>query len=234
MLPEIKNLLVLQDKDQKIQRLEKDIARIPAEEENARERLSGDTAAVAEIKEAIMQNEVAIKNFELDVQTRRDTITKLKVQQYETKKNEEYTALGQEVVRYENEVTALEDQEIELMEKAEDLKSRLADAESKLSATQNLVDEELASLSQRQANENGEIATLQNERTEIAGQVEESLLSRYERLLKNKGDAAVVGLEQGICTGCRMKLIASTVHAVKAENEPSNCEQCGRILYFVE
>ena len=57
------------------------------------------------------------------------------------------------------------------------------------------------------------------------------LLSRFERLFKSKGDAAIVAVEHGVCTGCHMKLTTATVNAVEAGKEIISCEQCGRILY---
>jgi uncharacterized protein len=143
MLPEIESLLILQSKDQAIRKLQRELTRIPLEEGNARSRLSGDQAAVASFKEKLQTNEIAIKNLELDIATRRTTILRLKTQQFETKKNEEYTALGNEVVRYEGEVSGLEDRELALMEIAENLKADLDNAKAKLDACQILVDEEL-------------------------------------------------------------------------------------------
>ena len=74
-------------------------------------------------KKAVQENEVAMKNLEIEIETRNDSIAKLKIQQYETKKNEEFRAMGTEIERYGNEVRELEDQELELMEKGETLKA---------------------------------------------------------------------------------------------------------------
>ena len=117
----VEKLIVIQERDQKIRDLNTELQRLPAEEEQARARLAGDTAAVEAAKKAIQENEVAMKNFELDIETRKDTIAKLKTQQFETRKNEEFTALGDEITRYGDEVTALEDSELELMELGETL-----------------------------------------------------------------------------------------------------------------
>ena len=110
----VEKLLIIQERDQKIRELNKELERLPAEEEQARARLAGDTAAVEAARKAIQENEIAMKNFELDIDTRKDTIAKLKTQQFETRKNEEFTALGDEITRYGDEVTALEDSELEL------------------------------------------------------------------------------------------------------------------------
>ena len=142
MLPELEQLLILQEKDQHIRRLKLDLKRLPADQERAKENLASVTGAVRAAKEKVQHNEVAIKNLELQIQTRKDSIARLKVQQYETRKNEEFAALGHEVERYGREVTKLEDDELVLMEKAEVLKAELAEHQQALAATQARVDEE--------------------------------------------------------------------------------------------
>ena len=80
--------------------------------------------------------EVKIKNIQLDVQTRQTSIKRLQDQQFETRKNDEFAALGHEIKRYEADVTKLEDGELEQMEALETAKAKLKDAQAKLAATQ--------------------------------------------------------------------------------------------------
>ncbi len=128
MLPEIERLLVLQLRDKTIADLEADLKRIPSERDQARQRLNSSEAAVSSAKTALQEGEVAIKAVELDIETRKTTIGRLKQQQFETRKNEEYRALGTEVERYQQEIDDLETKELELMEESDILKSRLSAA----------------------------------------------------------------------------------------------------------
>ncbi|MEM9481160.1 MAG: C4-type zinc ribbon domain-containing protein [Verrucomicrobiota bacterium] len=232
MLEDIKKLLIIQDRDQSISKIEKELTRLPGEEELARQKLAGDNAAVETADMAVKENAVAIKNFEIDVETRRDTIAKLKVQQYETKKNEEFQALTNEIKRYEDEVVKLEDEELELMETAETLKADLGTAREKQAETQKLVDEDLAQIAERKKNIEVELSDLKQDRADLSGDMEETTLDRYTRIFAKKGDAAVVPLNNGICGGCHMKVTTATFTKVKAEKEIAYCEQCGRILYW--
>lgn len=65
MLAVLEELLVLQDRDQKIRNLEKQIERIPKEEAGSRSRLAADETALKAAKDAVQSNEVAIKKLEL-------------------------------------------------------------------------------------------------------------------------------------------------------------------------
>ena len=232
MLPELTQLLIIQDKDQAIKRLQSDLKRLPIEEERARQKLLSDTQAVQVAKQKLQDNEVAMKNVQLLIATRRETINRLKVQQFETRKNDEYTALGNEVVRYSNEITGLEDQELELMEKAEELKSTVASAQQGLAASQKLVDAELAQLSERLTNVKTQLAELQTKRDGLASGVEEELLETYTRIWKHRGDAVVVALEGGVCRGCNMKVAPAVLLGAKNQKELTTCSNCGRLVYL--
>lgn len=231
MLPSIQALLVLQDRDRRLKALSEDLARIPKDETRAKDRLAGDTEAVRKAKEAVMANEVEIKKVEMDIGTRRTTIQRLKTQQFETRKNDEFQALGHEISRYEKDVDTLETRELELMEKADCLRAVLQQAEADLARTQKLVDEDLATLIDRRKRIEAETLEVQAERDTLAAAAPASMLPLYERLLKTKNGLAVVPVSGGKCTGCHMKLVASTLVKVNANTEGIQCESCGRLLY---
>jgi predicted nucleic acid-binding Zn-ribbon protein len=234
MLPELEQLLILQEKDQHIRRLKLDLKRLPADQERAKGKLASDTDAVRVAKERVMQNEVAMKSLELQIQTRKDTIAKLKVQQYETRKNDEFAALGNEVVRYGNEVTKLEDDEIALMEKAEILKAELAAAQQALAATQKLVDEELTQIAERQKHVTTQLNEFNTVRADLAAKVEPDLLEKFDRIFNHRGDAAVVELNGSVCRGCNMKVTPACTAAAKVEKSLVTCSNCGRLVYYSE
>lgn len=232
MLAEIESLLVLQDRDQRILKLEEDMKRIPAAKERAKERLANDLAAVDNAKKAIQENEVAIKNIELDIGTRKDTLARLKIQQYETKKNDEFTALGNEIERYTAQIDQFETDELELMEKADTLRAEQQKTEQALALTQGMVDEEIAQLTQRSAENQRQLDEINTERSKISSDIDEDLLSLYNRLMKSKGGDAIVPVNNGQCHGCHMKVVPATMINVQAEKEITQCENCGRILYL--
>ena len=74
MLPELTQLLQLQERDQLIRQLKKDLKDVPKLKSAAETKLAGDQAAVAKAKEGVQHIEVKIKEVELDVQTRETSI----------------------------------------------------------------------------------------------------------------------------------------------------------------
>ena len=231
MLEDVRALLVLQDRDRRLLSLAKDLEKLPQDEARAKSKLADDNKAVQVANDALVECELQLKRIELDVGARKTTIQRLKVQQFETRKNDEYQALGNEVVRYEKEVDELETKELELMEKIDQLRATLKEAEAKRAKTQVLVDEDLVAIRQRAERISQEQTELTAERDQLATAIPESILPLYQRLMKTKAGLAIAPMHEGKCGGCHMKLIASTVVAVQTGKELSRCEDCGRILY---
>jgi uncharacterized protein len=231
---ELEQLLVLQNRQQKIKQIQTEIKTIPQQRQNLEAQLAASAAALTALKSRGQHLEMDRKKLELDAGTRRESINRLKTQQYETRKNDEFRAMGNEIERYEKEIQAIEDQELELMDQAEKLKGELAAEDKKASGARESISRQMADLEEKGKTLEGQLNQLTAERTEIAAKVEEELLSRFERLFASKGDAAVVALEHEVCTGCHMKVTTQTAHRVKNGKEIVSCEQCGRILYAAE
>lgn len=230
MLSIVAQLLQLQERDQRIRALTKDLKDNPKLQERAKGRLADDEAGVATAQGRVREVELKIKTLELDVQTRRNTIARLKEQQFATRKNEEFQAMGYEIQRYEKDITSLEDQELELMEQLEGVKPALTAAQQQLAATKKLVEDELKELAERAKAIEVRLQDLKIERAGIAAPIDETTLGLYDRLTKNKGDAVAL-MEAGICKGCHVKVVSGTLQSLKADENITQCEQCGRILY---
>jgi len=128
----------------------------------------------------------------------------------------------------------LEDQELELMEQADKLRAEIATAEKTASAGRDSVNRQLADLEEKTKTLQTQLEELKNERVQLAQNIDEDVIERYERLFASKRDAAVVAVEHGVCTGCHMKVTTATAVHAKSGNEIVSCEQCGRILYVAE
>ncbi len=227
-------MLILQDRAQKIRQVEAELRTLPLE----RKSLDGQAAAAAAHLEALKQRgrtvEVEKKKLELDVGTRNDSIARLKTQQYETRKNDEFSAMGREIERYQKEISGLEDQELELMEQADQLKAQVATEEKQTTAAKESIARQVTNLAAKESALGGRLEELKKEYADLAAKVDEDLLDLFNRLFSSKGDAAVVALEHDFCTGCHMKVTTQTAVRVKGGREIVSCEQCGRILYSAE
>jgi uncharacterized protein len=219
MLPSIESLLVLQDRDQKIRILRLELKNLPEERTSLDAKLAAGSGQLAAAKDQSRNVDLEKKKLEMEAQAKRDSIAKFRLQQFQTRKNEEFQALTNEIKRFEGDIEKIEDRELELMEEAEKAKVVVADA-----------DKQHAQLKAHTERQIAEIAT----KIKAIEGVDEDLLYQYNKLFINKGGLAVVALEHETCMGCHMKLTTQTAVRVRGSKEILNCEQCGRILYYSE
>jgi predicted nucleic acid-binding Zn-ribbon protein len=229
---ELEQLLILQDRQQKIRQIQAEIKTVPLERAHLESQLAATAAGVELLKQKGRQVEIGRKKLELDVGTRTESIARLKTQQYQTRKNDEFQAIGHEIERYENEIRKLEDQELELMIEADKFKGEIEAADKNARATKESISRQLTDLETKSKALGAQQQELEKERATLAAQIDPDLLDQFERLFNSKGDAAVVAVEHGVCTGCHMKVTTATASRVKAGKEIVSCENCGRILYL--
>jgi len=207
---------------------------VPLERKALDEKVAAASAKIEATKDRARHVEVEKKKLELDVGTRNESIARLRTQQYETRKNDEFSAMGREIERFQQEISKLEDQELELMEQADQLKAQIGREEKETANTKGAIARQISNLEEKQGALGQRLEELKKEREELASKVDEDLLDRFNRLFASKGDAAVVALEHDVCTGCHMKVTTATAVRAKGGREIVSCEQCGRILYFAE
>jgi len=232
MLAEIEQLLVIQDHDTNIKALENELQTLPYERNRLEQLIQDRTAALESTRLRAKEIEVQRKKLELDASARREQIAKYKTQQYQTRKNDEFQALGNEIARLDREITQIEDQEIDLMEQAETAAREIQSADSNFKTEQAQVLQQLGGLKQKGGVLTKTLEETKAARLKAAGAVtDRELLVRYERIFQSKGGNAVVSIEHEVCMGCHMKNTTTNVHRAKLAREVVYCDQCGRMLY---
>jgi len=119
MNEDIRNLLVLQDRDAKASRLEAELDSIDPEREKTKRDSIQTQQVLDQTKQDHMLLEVRRKDMENEVESRKEQILKFSQQQLETKKNVEYQALGREIDHTRQAISEIEDSEGTAMKKTE-------------------------------------------------------------------------------------------------------------------
>src|SRR5712692_6727889 len=109
MLELIEKLLILQDRDRKIGRVRGELAHIEPERQGFRSRAAEAQNALDNTRDRVKQLESDRKNLELEVEAKKQLIAKYCLQQFQTRKNEEYRALAHEIELCEAEIVKIED-----------------------------------------------------------------------------------------------------------------------------
>lgn len=232
MLPVIENLLVLQDRDRKVMRVEAELANIGPERTALENRAKQAQTRLETAKNKAKQIESDRKKLELDVEGKKGQIEKYSLQQFQTKKNEEYRALSHEIEMCKEAITKLDDEQIVLMEQAEIANKEAAEVGKETAAVLKDVEIAKAALADKEVRLKRELADLKSDYDRLAEAVEEGVRDKYIRLRKQRGATTVVGIDRGICGGCHMKLPMQITLSCQAQQEIVTCPNCSRILYF--
>ena len=232
MLEAIEKLLILQDRDRTIARLRTELANVDPERQALQAKTAASQAALDAARQRIKQIESDRKKLELEVDSKKQAIERYSLQQFQTKKNDEYRALAHEIQMAREAIFKLEDQQLELMEKAESAQRELAAATRVAEEARTQADRQIADLTSREKNLKNELGTLEADRDQLASAVDPAVLPRYERLRKSKGDNVVVGVAHGVCGGCHMKLQRQVIVTCQGHQDIVACPNCGRILYY--
>ena len=232
MSPEIEKLLVIQDRDKRLIQLEQQLQRIPGERAEIEERAKAATSRLEELKAKSKHAESERKLLENEVASKRTQIDKWRSQQVQTKKNEEYQALAHEVENAEKDIFKIEDKELDLMDRSEKIAAEIKAEQQVLAEVNAQAQRQTETIGKRETAMKEEIEKLKAERAALCATVDESSLSRYERIMRHRQDVAIVPLQHGNCGGCHLQMPPQVVHQTKRSAEMVTCEQCGRILYW--
>lgn len=233
MLPEVQSLLILQERDLRLAQLRQALANAPKERVMFEGEIDAARAELDAKKKALRENELERKKLELEAAQLGERILKFRAQQQQTRKNDEYAAFNNEITHCERAISGLDDNQLTLMEAADKLRTEIVELEKTFAEREKELRAKITEVEQRILNLTTREQETAAERAATATPINPELLSRYERILAKK-TPAVAPLKAAVCAGCHMKVSSARVSDARAENEVAYCDQCGRIIYFVE
>lgn len=172
------------------------------------------------------------KAFELELQTKEGEIAKTNTQLSSLKTNKEYQAKMLEIENLKADKSVIEEKILFLFEDIDTINAQLehekkliADEEKNFLAQKKEIDATIAELQQK-------VQQLQQSRSSIIPSVSPATLSRYERILENKGGLAIVPVKKHACGGCFINIPEQTINEIRIHDKFVICEACARILYL--
>lgn len=228
----INKLLIIQERDVRIMRLQREIDQIPQKRGEIEDEVNKIREAVKKAKDEFKVQQSEVKKFELEIESLRQKVAKLREQQFQIKSNEEFKVLNNEITHLNDEIKKMEDREITFMELAEGAQQRELKAQEDLKAKENTVKDRLRVLDERKAGLEAEVKQLEANRDNNAKDVASEFLAIYNRIIKNKQDQALVAVENNACAGCHMLLPAHIACDLRKRSGLITCSFCGRILYL--
>jgi len=229
MLECVRHLLVVQDYDLQIREIEKNLHEIPLRQKAQSQRLEQHRQQATSAETALKEKQSAIKQVELDAESRRERIRKLRQQQMEAKTNKEFATLNEEIKLVEGQIGGVEDRELVLMEELEKLRADAASVKAALAKEEKAVQQEISDLDARAVALKAEVETVRKNRIEAAVAVPRDWLEVYERVMTRR-DRSLVPVVDSTCGGCHMRLPPAVYHNTRRPGMVA-CDFCGRLLY---
>ncbi len=229
----IAKLLIVQERDMRIMRCQREIGQIPLQSKKIEGEASQLQEAAQNAKNDTKARQSEVKKVELEIDSLRQKIAKFREQQFQIKSNEEFKVLNREISLLNDEIKKLEDTEMGFMEQVEEAQRREVAAQKDLAAMQGTIQGRLTVLNERKTTLEAEVLKVKTDRDDIAKDIGRDMLAVYNRILENKGDQAVVAVENSACSGCHMHLPAHIICEIKKKTGLVTCSFCGRIIYLV-
>jgi hypothetical protein len=231
MLPDVENLISLQQADGEIRRLKEEIAALPRRVAAIEEKLAGTKAALEKAKAAVKADEAARRKHETAIQDLQGKISKYRDQSLAVKTNEQYKALLHEIQFAEQDIRGNEDKVLELMLDAESREKDVKAAEAELKAETAEIEEEKKLARERTAQDEKELGEWVAKRDQARAGVNPDTLGHYDRVARYRGTGLAEVREQK-CMGCSVMLRPQTYNEVRAGERTVVCDSCQRILYY--
>jgi len=230
MLPEVQNLIELQQADREILRLKEEIASLPGRVAAIEQKLAGTKAGLDAAKAAIKTDEAARRKYEIAIQDLQGKISKYRDQSLEVKTNEQYKALLHEIQFAEHDIRANEDKILELMINAEAREKDVKAAELELKEETADIEKEKIAARERTAEDEKQLAEWNAKREKARAAVPSDLLQHYDRVTRHRGSGITEARDQK-CMGCQVMLRPQTFNEVRT-GQIVKCDSCQRILYY--
>ncbi len=231
MLPEIENLLHLQEADREIRRLQDEIAELPKRVAAIEHKLADTKLQLEKAQAAVKADEAARRKHETIISDVRGKISKYRDQSLDVKTNEQYKALLHEIQFAEKEIAATEDKLLELMVNADTRDKEVRAAQADLKAEAAEIEKEKEEARRRTAEDERQLAEWRGKRDQMRAGVNEDLLRHYERVAKFRG-SGISEVSDHKCMGCQVMLRPQIYNDVRTGQQTVVCDSCQRILYF--
>ena len=231
MLPEIENLLKLQETDKEIRRLQDEVAELPKRVAVIEQTLAGTKAQLEKAQAAVKADEASRRKYDANITELRGKISKYRDQSLDVKTNDQYKALLHEIQFAEKEISANEDKILELMVNADARDKEVKAAQADLKAETAEIEKEKEAARQRTAEDEKLLTEWRAKRDQLRTGVNEDLLRHYERVSKFRG-SGISEVRDQQCMACRVMLRPQTYNDVRSGMQTVVCDSCQRILYF--
>ena len=228
----LKELVELSKIDQAIDSYNPQLEAADKKVAKVQKKIDAAQAEVDDLTASIAENEEKVKGFEeqLTLLTEQLAQNVKKGKEISTEKEMKALSLEEDIAK---EKMTFANEEIERLQEINATKKELLEeAVEKVNSFAAQFEEVNKEASAEKAEIEKSKGELFLKREELSRNIEQKVLSFYEKIRIWAGNTAVVPVKKQACYGCYMKLNDKTYSEVIKADEICNCPHCGRIIYI--
>jgi len=225
-------LIGLQGIDSEIYALNKEKSAIPGRLKSIEDMLDAKKTGIKQAEDNFKNIHIKLKEKEISLQQKEEHIKKLQTQLFQLKTNKEYSTMLAEIEGVKADNSIMEEDIIRFMDEMDAAKKRISEARELFKVEEAKSEKEKEVINLKAKDIEISLSALVEKRNGIAPNIDKQIISRYERILKNKDGLGIVHIKDGSCGGCHMGLPPQVISDVKLREDIIICGSCLRMLYI--
>ena len=228
----IQRIVSLQKIDSQLQDIAELLGDLPRKVDGLKNEESALIKSVEDGKTRIKELELEISKFYGQMTDINEKIDKHKDQLFLVTTNKQYDALQYEIDHLKSGLDDIETKTLEYTEEQETLEERIKSEEENLETLSNDLIERREKLEVLMSESSEEKTKLELQRGKKRKDIENTTLSRYDRIHTARKGLSVVHVLGTACGGCGAFIPPQIISEVKAEKGSHTCDSCSRFLYW--
>jgi len=209
------------------------------EKQHLPQRLQVYEAACTAARQQLVQQQAAIEQserqqraYERELMSHQEVLRKTQSKAYDVKTNKEYSAILAEIDVGKQRLEALEDQLLALMEATDQQRQAYrVQAQQEQTALQELA-VQTRHLDQEQETLRRAMVAAQEQRQATVAAMDAKLYEQYQKVATQHGGRVIAQLQEGVCSGCHLKLPPQLVSEIRLQTQLFTCPHCRLILLW--
>lgn len=228
---ELAILVTLQRCEEKINRLEADLAKVDTRILALDDQLATYEKQVADQKQRLEDLGAAYRSGESEVKIVESQVEKSQEKLRAVKTNKEYQSTLKEIDDLKKKASALEDTMLVHLDEIEAAESELGRANADLDDVRVDVSSQRKEISVQAEEQKRVLTGIQQEREAIMARMPQALIDKYSKVKHQGRGVAVAAVTDAVCQVCRMNIPPQLFNELQRMDTMRMCPNCQRIIY---
>jgi len=225
-------LLALQQMDDRLHTLALEKQHLP-------QRLQAYEAACTAARRQLVQQQAAIEQserqqraYERELASHQEALRKTQSKVYDVKTNKEYSAILAEIDAGKQRLEVLEDQLLTLMEATDQQRQAYRVQEQQEQAALQELAVQTRHIDQEQETLRRAMVAAQEQRQQTVAAMDAKFYEQYQKVAAQHGGRVIAQLQEGVCSGCHLKLPPQLISEIRLQTQLFTCPHCRLILLW--